>query len=165
MSSVRREDFNSGVFSSPEQLLQGKVAGLNITRSGDPNATPAIILRGPSTMRGGAAQEPFYVIDGVPGASIQLVAPDDIVSIDVLKDASSTAIYGARATNGVIMITTRKAKDGQSWLSYNAYAATEKHLIRLMFCPAISCGHTSRNTTGAWRRAITTALTPTGLRK
>lgn len=126
ITSVRREDFNSGVFSSPEQLLQGKVAGLNITRSGDPNATPAIILRGPSTMRSGAAQEPFYVIDGVPGASIQLIAPDDIISIDVLKDASSTAIYGARATNGVIMVTTRKAKDGQSWMSYNVYGATEK---------------------------------------
>jgi TonB-dependent starch-binding outer membrane protein SusC len=125
VSHVGAENFNSGVFSSPEQLLQGKVPGLNITRSGDPNATPALILRGPSTFREGEAQQPFYVIDGVPGANIQLVSPSDIVSMDVLKDAASTAIYGARAANGVIMITTRRAKPGQSWISYNAYAASE----------------------------------------
>lgn len=124
IQSVREEDFNSGVFSSPSQLLQGKVAGLNITRSGDPNSKGATILRGPSTLRDGA-QEPFYVIDGVPGASLDLVAPDDIVSVDVLKDASSTAIYGSRAANGVIMITTRKPTVGQSRLSYSVYGAVE----------------------------------------
>lgn len=126
VSHVTDKDFNQGVFSSPEQLLQGKVPGLNITRSGDPNGTPAVMLRGPSTLRSGEAQEPFYVIDGVPGASIQLVSMNDIVSIDVLKDASSTAIYGARAANGVIMVTTRRAKEGQKWISYNAYAALEQ---------------------------------------
>lgn len=126
VSHVTDKDFNQGVFSSPEQLLQGKVAGLNITRSGDPNGTPAVMLRGPSTLRSGEAQEPFYVIDGVPGASIQLVSMSDIVSIDVLKDASSTAIYGARAANGVIMVTTRRAKEGQKWISYNGYAALEQ---------------------------------------
>ncbi|RFS22789.1 SusC/RagA family TonB-linked outer membrane protein [Chitinophaga silvatica] len=125
ISHVSAENFNSGVFNSPEQLLQGKVPGLNVTRSGDPNATPGITLRGPSTFRGGEAQQPFYVIDGVPGASIQLVSPADIVSMDVLKDAASTAIYGARAANGVIMITTRHAKSGQSWLSYSGYGAVE----------------------------------------
>lgn len=134
VSHVGAENFNSGVFNSPEQLLQGKVPGLNITRSGDPNATPAVILRGPSTFRDGEAQQPFYVIDGVPGANIQLVSPSDIVSMDVLKDAASTAIYGARAANGVIMITTRRAKPGQSWVSYNAYAATEhiSNAIKMM---------------------------------
>ncbi|NIG54114.1 SusC/RagA family TonB-linked outer membrane protein [Chitinophaga sp. Cy-1792] len=125
VSHVGSESFNTGVFNSPEQLLQGKVPGLNITRSGDPNATPSVILRGPSTFRSGEAQQPFYVIDGVPGASIQLISPADIVSMDVLKDAASTAIYGARAANGVIMITTRHAKPGQSWVSYNGYAAVE----------------------------------------
>jgi iron complex outermembrane receptor protein len=104
--------------------LQGKVAGLNIARSGDPNVKPTVIMRGPSTLRDGA-NEPFYVIDGVPGASLELVAPTDIVSIDVLKDASSTAIYGSRAANGVIMITTRRAKQGQTMLSYNPYVAIE----------------------------------------
>ncbi|WP_261381011.1 SusC/RagA family TonB-linked outer membrane protein [Mucilaginibacter pallidiroseus] len=125
VSSLNQEDFNRGVVSTPAQLLQGKVAGLNITRSGNPNDVGTVILRGPSTLRSGA-QEPFYVIDGVPGASIDLVAPDDIMSMDVLKDASSTAIYGSRAANGVIMITTRRAKAGQSRLSYNVYGAAEK---------------------------------------
>lgn len=124
VTSIKPEDFNRGVISAPGQLLQGKVAGLNITRSGNPSDKPAVILRGPSTFREGA-QEPFYVIDGVPGASIDLVAPDDIVSIEVLKDASSTAIYGSRAANGVIMINTKNAVKGTQRLSYNAYAATE----------------------------------------
>jgi len=125
ISSVKSSDFNAGVNATPDQLLQGKVAGLNITRSGDPNATASIILRGPSTLRTGAAQEPFYVIDGVPGASIQVVAPNDIVSIDVLKDASATAIYGSRAANGVLIVTTRRAKAGEPVISYNGYAAVE----------------------------------------
>jgi len=125
ITSVSSEEFNTGVFSTPSQLLQGKVAGLNITSSGNPNDKPAVILRGPSTLRAGA-QEPFYVIDGVPGASIDLVAPDDIESIDILKDAASTAIYGSRAANGVIMVTTRKAKAGASRLSYSTYVAAER---------------------------------------
>lgn len=124
ITSIKPEDFNSGVISSVGQLLQGKVAGLNITRSGNPADKPAVILRGPSSFREGA-QEPFYVIDGVPGASIDLIAPDDIVSVDVLKDASSTAIYGSRAANGVIMISTRNTFGGTPRLSYNAYAASE----------------------------------------
>lgn len=124
VTSIKQDEFNRGVVSSPGQLLQGKVAGLNITRSGNPNDKPTVILRGPSSFREGA-QEPFYVIDGVPGASIDLVAPDDIVSMEVLKDASSTAIYGSRAANGVIMIVTRNAGKGQGKLSYSAYAASE----------------------------------------
>ncbi|MEO6979018.1 MAG: SusC/RagA family TonB-linked outer membrane protein, partial [Mucilaginibacter sp.] len=125
ITSLKAEDFNLGVITTPAELLQGKVAGLNVTKSGDPNKQPATILRGPSTLREGAAQEPFYVIDGVPGASIDLLAPDDIESIDVLKDASSTAIYGSRAANGVIIVTTKRAKVGQTRLNYSAYVATE----------------------------------------
>lgn len=126
VTSVKAEDFNQGVLTTPAQLLQGKVAGLNITKSGDPNQQPTVILRGPSTIRSGAAQTPFYVIDGVPGASIDLLAPADIESIDVLKDASSTAIYGTRAANGVIIVTTKKAKAGQANLTYSAYGAVEQ---------------------------------------
>lgn len=125
VTSIKAEEFNQGVMVNPAQLLQGKVAGLNVTRSGDPNAKPATILRGPSTLREGAAQEPFYVIDGVPGASIDLLAPSDIENIDILKDASSTAIYGSRAANGVIIVTTKRSKNGQARLSYNGYAAVE----------------------------------------
>lgn len=126
VASISAEDFNVGVVSSPGELLAGKVAGINITKSGDPNAQPVVILRGASTLRTGSAQQPLYVIDGVPDASIDLVAPSDIATIDVLKDASSTAIYGSRAANGVIMITTRRAKAGQSRLAYNGYVAAEK---------------------------------------
>lgn len=124
VTSIKPDEFNRGVVSSPGQLLQGKVAGLNITRSGNPTDKPAVILRGPSSFREGA-QEPFYVIDGVPGASIDLVAPDDIVSMEVLKDASATAIYGSRAANGVIMVNTRNSGKGLGKLSYSAYAASE----------------------------------------
>ncbi len=126
ITSIKSEDFNQGVITTPAGLLQGKVAGLNVTKSGDPNQQPAVILRGPSTLRSGGAQQPFYVIDGVPGASIDLLAPADIESIDVLKDAASTAIYGSRAANGVIIVTTKKAKVGQTRLSYSAYAGVEK---------------------------------------
>lgn len=126
ISTVSSADMNKGVYSTPAQMLQGKVPGLTITRSGDPTGSPSMTLRGPSTLRTGAAMEPFYVIDGVPGASIDAVAPDDIVSMDVLRDASSTAIYGARAANGVIMVSTRRAKSGQSYVNYSGYTAVEK---------------------------------------
>jgi iron complex outermembrane receptor protein len=125
VSTIAASEMNKGVYSSPAQMLQGKIPGLNITKSGDPTATPSITLRGPSTLRSGAAMEPFYVIDGVPGALIESVAADDIVSMDVLRDASSTAIYGSRAANGVIMITTKRAKAGQSYVSYSSYVAVE----------------------------------------
>jgi TonB-linked SusC/RagA family outer membrane protein len=127
ITSIPAEEMNVGVLSSPAQMLQGKVAGLNITKSGNPNATAAVLLRGPSTLRtDDGAQQPFYVIDGVPDASPDLIAPDDIATIDILKDASATAIYGARAANGIIMITTRKAKAGQVRVAYNGYIATEQ---------------------------------------
>ncbi|WP_158826634.1 SusC/RagA family TonB-linked outer membrane protein [Mucilaginibacter lacusdianchii] len=125
ITSLKSEDFNQGVLTTPGELLQGKVPGLNVTQSGDPNQRPAVVLRGPSTIRDGA-QEPFYVIDGVPGASIDLLAPADIESIDVLKDAASTAIYGSRAANGVIIVTTKRAKLGQNRLSYSSYASINK---------------------------------------
>lgn len=121
ITSLKSEDFNAGVTTTPADLLQGKVAGLNITRSDDPNKPASVTLRGASTFRDGA-QEPFYVIDGVPGASLDVVAPADIESIDVLKDAASTAIYGSRAANGVIIVTTKKAKSGQARLNYSGYA-------------------------------------------
>lgn len=125
ITTVKAEDLNRGAISDVGQLLQGKVPGLNITRSGDPNRGAAIILRGASTLRDGA-QSPLFVIDGIPGADISVIAPDDIVSMDVLKDAAATAIYGNRAANGVIMVTTRRARAGQLQLSYNGYVALEK---------------------------------------
>ncbi|HTD41684.1 MAG TPA: TonB-dependent receptor [Mucilaginibacter sp.] len=126
ITTVKAENFNAGVVTSPADLLEGKVAGLNITNDGNPNGSATVTLRGPSTLRPGAASSPFYVIDNVPDADINLVAPSDITSIDVLKDASAAAIYGSRATNGVIIVTTKKAKPGQLRMTYDAYAGTEK---------------------------------------
>lgn len=125
ISTVKPEDLNRGAISDVGQLLQGKVPGLNITRSGDPNRSAAIILRGASTLREGA-QSPLFVIDGVPGADISIIAPDDIVSMDVLKDAAATAIYGNRASNGVIIVTTKRPVKGQLQLSYGGYVSIDK---------------------------------------
>ncbi|MGZ3756532.1 MAG: SusC/RagA family TonB-linked outer membrane protein [Mucilaginibacter sp.] len=124
ITTVKPEDLNKGAIADVGQLLQGKVPGLNITASGDPNKPAAVILRGASTVNSPGA--PFYVIDGIPGADITAVAPADIASIDVLKDAAATAIYGNRAASGVIMVTTKRGKKGQSQVSYNGYAAQEK---------------------------------------
>jgi len=124
ISSVKGEDLNKGAISDVGQMLQGKVPGLNISRSGDPNRAAAIVLRGASTLREGA-QSPLFVIDGVVGADISILAPDDIASIDVLKDAAAAAIYGNRAANGVIMVTTKKGISGQIQLSYNTYFGVE----------------------------------------
>ena len=137
ISSVKGEDLNRGAITDVGQLLQGKVPGLNNTASGDPNAPDAIELRGASTIN--SSQGPFYVIDGVPGADISIVAPDDIASIDVLKDAAATAIYGNRAGNGVIMITTKKGRKGQVQVSYNGYAGTEKvsNKLKMMDAPQL----------------------------
>lgn len=125
ISSVKPEDLNRGAISDVGQLLQGKVPGLNITRSGDPNRSAAIILRGASTLREGA-QSPLFVIDGVPGADISIIAPDDITSMDVLKDAAATAIYGNRASNGVIIVTTKRPVKGQLQLSYGGYVSVDQ---------------------------------------
>lgn len=123
ITTVKPEDMNKGAIGDVGQLLQGKVPGLNITASGDPNKQAAIVLRGASTINSPGG--PFYVIDGIPGADINAVAPDDIASIDVLKDASATAIYGNKASNGVIMVTTKRARKGALQTTYNGYVGFE----------------------------------------
>jgi TonB-dependent starch-binding outer membrane protein SusC len=118
--SVSKEQFNQGPISDPAQLLQGKVSGLQIyNRGGDPNRASTIRMRGISTV--GANVEPLIVIDGIIGASLQNVDPNDIESMDVLKDGSAAAIYGSRGSSGVILITTKKGskKAGGVKLNYN----------------------------------------------
>ena len=126
ITTVKSEDMNLGVYTDPASLLQGKVAGLVVTQNGDPNGTPSITLRGASTLRTGAAMQPYYVVDGIPGVDLSLVATDDIESIDVLRDASATAIYGSKAANGVIIVTTKKGKEGRVNVNYNGYVAFDK---------------------------------------
>ncbi|TRZ43513.1 SusC/RagA family TonB-linked outer membrane protein [Robertkochia solimangrovi] len=122
VATVKSEDFIQGNVKDAAQLIQGKVAGLTIsTPSGDPTAGSQIKLRGISSLTGGTG--PLVLVDGVPG-SLNTVAPEDIESIDVLKDGSATAIYGTRGTNGVIIITTKSgAYNMKPTIEYNGYAS------------------------------------------
>jgi TonB-dependent starch-binding outer membrane protein SusC len=129
ISTIKPEDLNRGAITDVGQLLQGRVPGLNISANGDPNATAAVVLRVASTIN--SSQGPLYVIDGIPGTDISTIAPDDIASIDVLKDASATAIYGNRAANGVIMVTTKKGKKGEMKVNYHGYVGIENVSSRL----------------------------------
>ncbi|WP_165042743.1 TonB-dependent receptor [Dysgonomonas sp. ZJ709] len=124
VANISERDFNKGVVTSADQLLKGKVSGLVITRpGGDPTQSATMRLRGSTSLMGGNG--PLVVIDGVPGASLNSVAPQDIESMSVLKDASAAAIYGARSANGVILITTKKGKAGKTSITYDGFFAVE----------------------------------------
>jgi iron complex outermembrane receptor protein len=124
VSSISNKEFNAGVIANPLSAIQGKVAGLTINQTGsDPNSRPTVRLRGVGSLAAGS--DPLYVIDGVPGVPIQNIDPNDIASFDVLRDASSAAIYGARASNGVILITTKRGKSGRASVDYNAYVGVD----------------------------------------
>jgi TonB-linked SusC/RagA family outer membrane protein len=138
VSTVQAKDFNKGNFTAPDQLIQGKVAGLMvINNTGQPGGATTVKIRGNSAITG--TGQPLYVIDGVPidGRSVQpgfaspqlgntpganalnFINPSDIASMDVLKDASATAIYGSRGAYGVIFITTKKGVSGQPKIDFN----------------------------------------------
>ena len=110
VASIKSEDFNAGVKTNPMGLLQGKVAGLNIIKTtSDPTSTGYNIqIRGFSTLDKGTGTSPLFIVDGVPVSNIDNISPDEIASMDVLKDGSAAAIYGTRGTNGVIIITTKR---------------------------------------------------------
>lgn len=132
ISTVTADNLVKGTISSTEQVLQGKVAGLNIIRpSGDPAAGATLRLRGGTSLT--ASNSPLIVVDGIAGVDINVVQPADIKSIDVLKDASATAIYGSRGANGVIIITTKSGTKGvsvvYSGLSSVGYAADNLDLL------------------------------------
>ncbi|MFT2009782.1 TonB-dependent receptor [Pontibacter sp. 13R65] len=130
IASVTSENFNRGVVTNPGELLQGKLAGVSIAaNSGEPGAAQDIIIRGIGSLRSGT--QPLYVVDGflldnsstgVPTNPLNFINPNDIESIDVLKDASATAVYGSRAANGVVVITTKKGK-GKPQISFSASTA------------------------------------------
>jgi TonB-linked SusC/RagA family outer membrane protein len=138
VSTITSKDFNKGIIIAPEQLMQGRVAGVQVTTaSGEPGAGINVRIRGTTSVRSG--NNPLFVLDGIPlsggdtqsggfdagfGTSsprnpLNFINPDDIASIDILKDASATAIYGARGANGVVIITTKKGAHGKGALSYN----------------------------------------------
>jgi iron complex outermembrane receptor protein len=133
VKSVKAESFNRGIVNNPQQLLQGKVAGVNITSSsGEPGAPVNIVIRGAASVRNSSS--PLFVVDGVPldnagtgtGDALNFLNPQDIASMDVLKDASATAIYGSRGANGVIIITTKRGRAGTSVLNFTTSAGISK---------------------------------------
>lgn len=126
MATVKSKEFNKGIVNSPQDLIQGKIAGVNVVASsGEPGASQNITIRGPGGVRTG--NSPLFVIDGVvldnsstggDNNPLNFINPQDIESIDVLKDASATAIYGSRGANGVIIVTTKKGSEGMSTINY-----------------------------------------------
>ncbi|MGZ5190350.1 MAG: SusC/RagA family TonB-linked outer membrane protein, partial [Flavisolibacter sp.] len=127
VKSLKSDAFNKGIITSPQQLLQGKVSGVSVvSSSGEPGAPTGITIRGPGGVRTGST--PLFVVDGLPldnsstggGDPLNFINPQDIESIDVLKDASATAIYGSRGANGVVIITTKRGKSGVSNLNFSS---------------------------------------------
>ncbi|MDD3077786.1 MAG: SusC/RagA family TonB-linked outer membrane protein [Paludibacter sp.] len=130
VASMKSEDFSSGVKTSPIGLVQGKVAGLNIIKtSSDPTNTGYNIqIRGFSTLDKGAGTSPLYIVDGIPVNNIDNISPDEIASMDILKDGSAAAIYGTRGTNGVIIITTKRGNningEARTIVEYSTYLSS-----------------------------------------
>ena len=136
VGSVKSEDFTAGAINDAGQLIQGKIAGLSVTNpSGNPVGGTEISLRGNTTILG-ASTNPLILIDGVPG-DFNTVAPEDIESIDVLKDGSAAAIYGSRGTNGVVLITTKKSKGNNiNEVQYSGYLSLSTIAKKPDFCDA-----------------------------
>ena len=125
ITTVNSKDLNVGAYTDPGQLLQGKVPGLVVVQNSDPNGgVNSLTLRGASTLSGDAS--PLYVVDGIPGVNLNLIPPSEIESIDVLRDASATAIYGSKAANGVIIVTTKRGSEGPARVTYSGYVSWEK---------------------------------------
>ena len=130
IASVNSENFNKGVVTNPGELIQGKLAGVNIApSSGEPGAAQNVVIRGIGSLRSGT--QPLYVVDGflldnssagIPTNPLNFLNPNDIASIDVLKDASATAVYGSRAANGVVVITTKNG-DGKPQMNFSVSTA------------------------------------------
>ena len=139
IGSVSEKDFNKGIFTSPDQLIQGKISGVQIMyNNGQPGGAATIKIRGNSALTG--TGQPLFVIDGVPldGRSFQagnnplnFINPNDVASIDVLKDASATAIYGSRAAYGVIILNTKKGKAGQPSINVEIFTGVSSILKKI----------------------------------
>ncbi len=148
IASISAEKLKTSAITNADQMLQGRVAGVQVTQnSGAPGGAASIRVRGASSIT--SSNEPLYVIDGIPFSGdgndiggfdwaggtggqtkvnpLSTIAPSDIVSMDVLKDASATAIYGSAGANGVVIITTRRGEKGQMKLNYDGYAAWQKN--------------------------------------
>jgi len=151
VASLQAKDFNKGTYASPDQLIQGKVAGVQmVSNSGQPGGASTVKIRGNATITG--TGQPLYVVDGVPldGRTVRpglmdvglgggnpgtnplnFINPADIASIDILKDASATAIYGSRAAYGVVLITTKRGQAGQTKIDFNASAGVSSIMRKI----------------------------------
>lgn len=120
VASINSKDFKETPITDLGRALQGRAAGVLVTQnSGSPGASATIRIRGTGSINAG--NEPLYIVDGFPTGSIGEINPSDIESIEILKDASATAIYGSRGSNGVVMVTTKRGKSGQSKINYESY--------------------------------------------
>jgi TonB-linked SusC/RagA family outer membrane protein len=122
--SVEGEELVKQSSQNPVSSLQGKVAGVTITNSGAPGASPQVRIRGAGSALGSA--EPLYVVDGTFVDNLSFLNPADIASIEILKDASSAAIYGVRAANGVVLVTTKRGQTGEATVNYNGFAGVQR---------------------------------------
>ncbi len=125
IASIKADDFNKGSYNDPIGMLQGKVAGLSITKpdGADPQSGYQILLRGTNTLTSG--QGPLIIVDGIAGADLKNVSFEEVESVDVLKDGAAAAIYGTRGSNGVIIITTKRAARGESKIEYSGYISAQ----------------------------------------
>ncbi|MDR3261757.1 MAG: SusC/RagA family TonB-linked outer membrane protein, partial [Tannerella sp.] len=133
VASVNADKIAEIPATTATQAMQGRIAGILINNtSTQPGASPSVFIRGKRSISGGS--DPLYVVDGIAiTGGLNEINPADIESIDVLKDASATAIYGARGSNGVVMITTKKGRDGKTQVEYNGYAGFETVLNELRY--------------------------------
>ena len=143
--SLKTEDLDKGSFISAAGMLQGKVAGLTVVNpdGGDPNASYQFLLRGTNTLSAG--QGPLIIIDGVADADVRNINFQEVESIDVLKDGSASAIYGTRGTNGVVIITTRRAKSGTTSVQYDGQVSVQTVQSRAIPMSAEEFEYTIRN--------------------
>lgn len=129
ISSIKSDEITSQPAMSAMQSVQGKVAGMNIIASEAPGAAPTVTIRGLGTALSG--RNPLYIVDGMPVTNINNINPSDIESMDILKDASSASIYGLRAANGVVIVTTKKGKTGSFKITYDSYAGMKNILNKV----------------------------------
>ncbi|HTI10886.1 MAG TPA: SusC/RagA family TonB-linked outer membrane protein [Puia sp.] len=124
VATIKGEEISKQASTNPISGLQGKVAGVQIINNGQPGSSPQITIRGTGTIYGSTS--PLYVVDGVWFDDIGFLNPNDIESINILKDASSESIYGIRAANGVVLIVTKKGKNGKPIVNYNGYIGYQR---------------------------------------
>lgn len=150
IGSVKSDEIVKQPAMSAMQSIQGKVAGINITASDAPGSTPQVVIRGLGTALGG--RDPLYIVDGFPTDNLNSINPSDIESIDVLKDASSASIYGMRAANGVVMVTTKKGRAGTVRIGFESYAGMKNMLNKVKMANAAQyVTYYNENITGVGR--------------